>query len=413
MNESQLVEILSQFEPFDRFSEEDRVVLASRAEIVTTRDGTSLFKAGDSDPWLVCLYSGSVVLTAQDGRQHLIDAGTPAAKRPLGRLKPRQYGADAVTPVSYIRIDETGLGDVSNLPSPEQYEVHELTYDGEWHDDVEPVVELRAALENNTLRLPSLPVVALKVIRVIDDDEVAVSTVNKIVMSDPAIATKLIRAANSAVFYRRGEVHSCERAIKRLGLRSVRQLVVTFAMRELFDVATGPLQKRMQKLWAHSTHTAALAMILARKLRGFDPGEAQLAGLLHSIGVVPLLHYAAGHSQFAKDTELLDRLCVELAPWIGERMLLAWNFPVSIVTVARNMEQWWRDPGTDPELADLIIVAQYLTYIHSDRFGQLPPLIRLPAFTKTVAGKLDPEELMSLIEEASGEIAELRSLFDA
>lgn len=410
MNQQELIDILAQFDPFDRLSPADLVVLASRAELVEVKKGAVLCEAGAEDPWILCLHAGSVSLVAGDGRKHRLDAGTPAAHQPVARLKPRRYQAVAITPVTYVRIDETGLGNMSELPTESDYEVQELSADDAAEQLSAPAANVNQALQNDRIQLPSLPAIALKAIQTIDREDVDVPEVAKLVLTDPAIAAKLIRAANSAVFYGRGEVQTCERAVMRLGLRSTRQLVVAFALREVFNVKAPALRSRMEALWQRSTHVAAVALVLSRKLRRFNADEAQLAGLLHRIGVVPVLNYAASNPSLAEDADRLDYIAEELCPVLSERMLKAWNFPEELITVARDAGLWWRDPAPEPELADLVLIAEYVSFMHTPRFSELPPLVRLPAFRKATGDKLGPDELMAVMEEAEQEIAELRSL---
>lgn len=411
MAPDRLNELLNEFEPFDRLTDEERDLLATRSELRRAAPGEVLFEAGERDPWLICLHEGALELLAADGRGHRIDAGTPAARQPVSQLKPRRYRAVAATPVQYLRIDDTGLGDLFELPGTKHYEVREIDEPSSPAALSGAAASVGEALDEQRMTLPSLPAVALQATRTIDREDVDIPTVARVVMTDPAITAKLIRAANSAVFYGRGEVTSCERAILRLGVRTTRQLVVAFALREVFNVKSKALQSRVEALWEQSTHVAAVALVLSRKLRLLDPDEAQLAGLLHRIGVVPVLHHAAQHPALAADPARLDLLCDELCPVLGERMLRAWNFPEPLVTAVRDAGQWWRDPAPAAQMADLILVATLVTRVNTPGFAELPPLVRLPAFKKTIGDQLSPEGLMQVIAEAEQQIAELRALF--
>jgi HD-like signal output (HDOD) protein len=323
------------------------------------------------------------------GRGYQIDAGTPSARQPLARLKPRQFATTAATPSTFFRIDESGFGDLNTLPTHSAYEVEEIaTAQSQTKKCPENATDDLIDVED--LKLPTLPTVALQMVRLLDHDDVSVATLSKVVMTDPSIAAKLMRAANSALYVGRGEIRSAENAIQRLGIRTTRQLVVAYAVREVFHVKSIGLRKRMEQLWEHSTEVAAIANVLARELGGFDPDEAQLAGLLHQVGIVPVLHYASSKPESAADTKRLDWLCSELAPALGERVLRSWNFHEDLIAVSWEGELWWRDPAPEPELADLIIVAKIASFISKPTFADLPPMARLPAFQKTVGKKNGP-----------------------
>ena len=95
---------------------------------------------------------------------------------------------------------------------------------------------------------------------------------------------------------------------------------------------------------------------------------------------------------------------------LGERVLRAWKFPEAHVVAAHDAEEWWRDPGPDPEYADLVVVSQAIGAIGTPAFNEMPPLVRLPAFAKVSGGWLDPQRTMALIDEAAEQIAELKAL---
>lgn len=408
MNRDEMLRVLGSYEPFDRLEISDLEILAARSELIRIRAGERIFEEGSSDNYLIYLHTGSVMLERTSGRKHQVDAGTPAAKLPLSRLKPRQFGALATTPLSYFRIDESGLGDLYAVPEDNGYAVEEVI--GWRSDSVSGAEDVQNDLASNEVKLPTLPNVALQTIKLIDHDDVSVATLGQVVMTDPSIAAKLMRAANSALFHGRGEVRSAEKAIQRLGIRATRQLVVAFALREVFHVHDKSLRGRMEQVWDHSTHVAALSMVLAAEMGGYDPDEAQLAGLLQQVGAVPVLNYASSRPDLAANAERVDWLIHELGPGLGERILQAWNFPQPMVDVARNVNQWWRDPGPTADLTDVVLVAQMASYIGTPRFATLPPMFEVPAFAKTVGAKLEPTAFMAVLKGAEKQIQEARSI---
>ena len=361
------------------------------------------------------LLRAASVLSRGDGRSHLIEAGSKAASRPIAQLKPRKYTALSMTRIRYVRIDAGEFGDFQNTTMGKTYTVEELHEDPMDETDPSIVVETRPrshqeCLRDQELNLPSLPAVALETMRLIDKNDVEVLDVARIVTNDPAIAAKLIKAANSPIYYGKSKVETCLRAVLRLGLRTTRHLVLAFALREVFDTRSKELSARMEALWQHSAEVAAISCILAKELGTFDPAEAQLAGLLHDIGVVPILSYADRHPTLAADSLMLDQLIDQLSSEVGQRLLEDWNFPSQFVTVAKSAEDWWRDIRRQPELVDLVMVAQLLSFLGRRPIGEFPPLTKLPCFEKLAQGRLDPPTVLCLMGEAESQIRELQGL---
>src|SRR5690606_40020380 len=95
-------------------------------------------------------------------------------------------------------------------------------------------------------------------------------------------------------------------AIARLGLERVREIVLAVTMRQVFRSRSPLLNKRMVELWMRSTLVAAVAAVLGRRLTGFSSDRALLAGLVHDIGVVPMLANAYEYDELVRDPGLLE-----------------------------------------------------------------------------------------------------------
>jgi HD-like signal output (HDOD) protein len=403
-------EIFRIFQAFDSLSDEDLLLLATKSAVLSEKRDHRLFEHGSNDPWTICLIDGTVELEAKDGAKKQIEGGSPAARRPLAQLKPRQFTATALSPVTFLRIDNSTLGDYMNGIISSRYEVEELGMEGDMELTSELLWQQHNELVDNTMQLPSLPAVALKVNQLIEQDDVDVSSIAKAVNSDPAIAAKLIRAANSPLYHGQAQADSCERAIVRLGMGTTRQLVMSFAMRELFTTESPALQKRMAELWRHSTEVAAICFVLAQKTKKFEPEQAMLAGLLHDIGIVPLLAHAEQQPNLAKDQAALEQLLNHNRGKVGTMMLRKWNFPEKFVVAAAHAEEWERNSGNELDYADLVIVAQLHGFIGTSKMPKIPPMDALPAFQKLTEGNVDPRASLEILKQAKQEIEQLRSL---
>ena len=167
----------------------------------------------------------------------------------------------------------------------------------------------------------------------------------------------------------------------------------------------------MEALWQHSVAVAALAFVVGRKLKRFDPGEAQLAGLLHDIGAVSVLSSASKDDDL--DVDAVIKEATREGARVGAILLEDWNFPASLVCAAREAEHWWRDDEPEAELADLVLVAHGMSMIGKPRFVKLPPLVRLPAFRKLFGDGCTPDVVLDLLNEAETEVAEVKALLSA
>ncbi len=110
--------------------------------------------------------------------------------------------------------------------------------------------------------LPSFPEIAVQVRRVLDDTEVRdVIRSCRVVGSEPALAARLLRIANSAAINRSGEhVTDLRTAINRIGYNMVRSAAMSFSMNQIRKGnKLASLAPHLNDLWERSTYVAAYA----------------------------------------------------------------------------------------------------------------------------------------------------------
>ena len=87
------------------------------------------------------------------------------------------------------------------------------------------VERLEGSLSGGSLDLPSLPEVAMKIRRALADENVSVSEIARLLGTDPALAARTLRIANSAMFYRGSRpITSLSGAVSQLGYKMVRNV---------------------------------------------------------------------------------------------------------------------------------------------------------------------------------------------
>ncbi len=273
--------------------------------------------------------------------------------------------------------------------------------------------EIYDDLINDRLVVPTMPEVALKIRHLVEDNDIPVPQLAKVLNTDPAISAKLIKSANGALYHGQPAVDTCARAISRLGLNTTKHLVVSFVMRNLFHekIHTDLLKERARDLWHHSVEVAAISMALAYATPGFDAEEALLAGLLHDIGELVILTYAESYPDLIVDSDALDGVIKQLKAEIGAVILREWQFPEAFVEAAFGAEEWTRDSGEKPDYCDIVLAAQLLSFIGTTKMENFPDLDDIPAFSKLAGGNLTREVSMKILDAAEEQILETKQLF--
>lgn len=133
-----------------------------------------------------------------------------------------------------------------------------------------------------TCDLPAVPVIAVKIIKLIDNDNTTVDDIQKAIMADQSLATRVLKIANSAFYGVRHNVDTISQAISIMGFNAVKNLTLAASTREVYK-KFGLLE---QKLWEHSLGVSIAAGIIAMETSFLKREEAVVAGLLHDIGKV-------------------------------------------------------------------------------------------------------------------------------
>lgn len=270
--------------------------------------------------------------------------------------------------------------------------------------------ECRKAIQKGKLKLPTIPDVAMKIRRAINDHTANNIKIAKVVQMDPAITARLIHISNSPLYIGRRKIESCPEALTRLGLRAAQDLITSFSLKTVFNAKTKLIRNRMHDLWAHSSYVASICAVLAHKTPGFDPDRAMLAGLIHDIGIVPILTLADKHPELAKNPEHLDTTINDFRGELGSMIVRKWNFPSDFEDVILNADNWYRNDKEEPDYTDLVIVSQLHSFIGQIGIHKYPRMDTIPAYDKLVTGRLDADLSMNILETAKDEIWQIQRM---
>jgi putative nucleotidyltransferase with HDIG domain len=151
-----------------------------------------------------------------------------------------------------------------------------------------PLSKLRAYI----LRMTGLSTTAIKVLQTCNEPNTCANDLNRVISLDPVLTGRVLQLINSAYYSLPSKVNSLTRAIILLGINTVKNVVLSFAIFETFSQRDSFRVFTADQFWAHSLSTAAAARILAVR-RGIPPAEREdffVAGLMHDIGKIPLNH---------------------------------------------------------------------------------------------------------------------------
>lgn len=128
--------------------------------------------------------------------------------------------------------------------------------------------------------LPTIPIVATKVMQLIESENACSEEIARVVASDPAVAARVLKISNSSFYGCQRQIQTLSHAIVVLGFSTLKSLVVAASVKQVYK----PYGLTEKMLWEHSFGAGLAARIIASETRRVNEEEAFLGGLFHDIG---------------------------------------------------------------------------------------------------------------------------------
>lgn len=218
-------------------------------------------------------------------------------------------------------------------------------------------------------RLPAFNGTAVKLLVHPFGDDDSIGDIEASFRSDPALASQLLTAANSAALGFRARVSTIRHALAVLGIERIRALVATIAtswyMRQF------PLEA-VRPIWSHGIATAVIAEHLAGYSDRLSGSALYTAGLMHDLGRLGLLASdGRRYIAFLAD-EYEDRGESELCEWdlfgvlhtvAGGLITQVWGLPESLCSHSENHhDESGFDTEEDRVVHDACLLANAMGY---------------------------------------------------
>jgi hypothetical protein len=263
---------------------------------------------------------------------------------------------------------------------------------------------IAAQASRGELTFPATVNAALRLQQALNDPDCHIEQAARLIQADPLLAARSVAIANSVAYNRSGtEISSVRAAVQRLGIRTLQSLVAAVIVRQIGSEVTEPsLVARINQLWEHTAHVAALAQVIARRVTHVDPDTALFAGIMHEVAGFYMLA-SAGEFPHVVDGEPED--WVEHGELeIGRGVMTHLGVPEAVFKAIESM--WMGLRALPPEtLGDTLLLANDLAPVHS-------PLHQRPGATtlqgaRTIDFVVGEGTLHAIMTESANEVQSL------
>lgn len=269
------------------------------------------------------------------------------------------------------------------------------------------VNHVQEEIASNRLVLPTLPDIALKVRDAVSKGDASAAELSDMIVTDAALSARLIQVANSPLYRGAVEISNIQMAVARLGNNTIRTLVTSLVMQQMFSPTTDLLEEHFRNTWEHSVNVSAICRALTSFAPHLNADEAMLAGLIHQIGKLPILMLVENIPEFRESPSRLGKLLEKAHPEIGRIIMLAWDFPDELKLVASEYVNFQYDSEVQADYVDIVQVAFLQSIAGTEHPACRIDWTSVPAFAKL---GMDAEAEILEVEGIAEEVEQAQSM---
>lgn len=197
-------------------------------------------------------------------------------------------------------------------------------------------------LVQGVIKLVSLPDVYFRLEELMYSNKSTANDFADIINNDPALATRLLKMANSAFYGFPSRIDSLSRAITIVGTRELRDIVLaTVAVESLNKIPNDLVD--MSTFWHHSVYCGVTARLMAKRCHILHTERLFLAGLIHDVGQLVIYYQlpelARKVLEKADDTDsglyAAERKILGFTHGeVGRELFKLWGIPESLQEIA-------------------------------------------------------------------------------
>jgi HD-like signal output (HDOD) protein len=201
---------------------------------------------------------------------------------------------------------------------------------------------LTEKIKQDTLVLPTLPEVALKVRSAADDPDINLNQMSDIIAQDPALSLGVLKVANNAILGRSIKVETVPQAVTRIGLTQIKTIATAMAIEQIFVSHNDVVTMYMNKAWVKTIDITSVAISLMdlylkeNKRTSLSLDTMTLAALIHNIGILPILTEAENHPDVFANPTFLQQAIIKLSGPVGGAITRSWDFSEDFTLLAES-----------------------------------------------------------------------------
>jgi putative nucleotidyltransferase with HDIG domain len=225
-------------------------------------------------------------------------------------------------------------------------------------------------LARDALEFPPYPAIALRIQSLVGGGDFGLDDLAKLVTSDQALASDLLRVANSAVYSHGTATASIPQAVARVGAQELSRIALASGLGST-ALARGPLATLRRRAWREALSAALLCRELARA-RGLNGEDAFTCGLLHDVGRVLTIGAVeriagGGRSSRPMSAQFWSAVVDRHHTALGVALAARWELPQVVVDAIALHHEETSQGAASPEMLEVVRTVDPLVALLRDR----------------------------------------------
>ncbi len=187
--------------------------------------------------------------------------------------------------------------------------------------------------------LPTIPVIAQKILATTDDDLASINKLQQIIENDAAISAKVLSVANSSFFGQTEPSRTLNNAIMRIGIDNVRSIALGISLMTFLDTGKHRKTTGYERIFNHSLSVGMVSRILCKYLNLDIAEEVMISGILHDLGFLVLnrffpdsylnvmQEFDSGMPLLKAEQSILDFNHEDIGYWLAKQ----WELPDNVL----------------------------------------------------------------------------------
>lgn len=226
--------------------------------------------------------------------------------------------------------------------------------------------------------LPPIPIVMDELLKSLNDEDVDINTLVRIISKDPSMSMNVLKVVNSAFYRLPYQVSAVDHALRMLGLKEITMICIACGVYKALAPSRNAQAFNLDEFWKHSVATGVIAKRLCKEMKTGDQDVVYFLGLLHDVGKIILDRVAhdiytmviqTTYDESISIREAEKRIIGESHDTVGGLIMKKWRLPPFFSHVAQYHHAVPEAPEDNRAIVAVVSLADQMARMRFFGFG--------------------------------------------